>query len=99
MPLFRRMPKVGFNNARHTIAYIAVNLESLNQFEDGAKVDAQLLRDKGLANGPGAGIKILAVGELKKKLSVTAQAFSKTARTQIEKLGGTCEVVKASKRG
>src|SRR6266436_3882509 len=72
MSLIRRIPKRGFNNARHTIRYIPVNLEALNQFEEGAKVNAQVLREAGLANGRGAGIKILGSGELMKKLTVSA---------------------------
>ena len=51
-PLIRRLPKRGFNNARHTTRYIAVNLDSLNRFEDGANVDVEILRRAGLANGP-----------------------------------------------
>ncbi len=93
MPLIRRIPKRGFNNTRHATTYIPVNLESLNVFEDGAKVDAAALKALGLANGPGAGVKILGNGEVTKKLSVIAHAFSATARTKIEAKGGTCEVV------
>src|ERR1041384_5941988 len=59
MPLIRRIPKRGFNNARHATIYIPVNLEDLNQFEDGAKVDEVALKELGLANGKGSGIKIL----------------------------------------
>ncbi|MDR3378105.1 MAG: 50S ribosomal protein L15, partial [Verrucomicrobiae bacterium] len=59
MPLIRRMPKRGFNNAEFTTYYIAVNLGDLNQFEDGARVDELALRSVGLANGRAAGIKIL----------------------------------------
>src|SRR5215467_14127447 len=80
MPLIRRIPKRGFNNARHTTRYIPVNLEALNQFDDGAQVDEALLRSSGLANGRGQRIKILAQGELKKKLTVQAHAFSAAAR-------------------
>src|SRR5437773_9256911 len=65
MPLIRRIPKRGFNNARHATVYLPVNLESLNQFEDGARVDETALRAVGLANGPGAGVKILGGGQLK----------------------------------
>jgi len=93
MPLIRRIPKRGFNNARHATTYIVVNLESLNRFEEGAKVDVAALKAVGLANGPGAGIKILATGKLTKKLTVAAHAFSATARKEIEALGGACEVV------
>src|SRR6188474_3488685 len=91
MPLIRRIPKRGFNNARHTIRYIPVNLEALNCFEDGARVDEAALRSLGLANGRGDGIKILGGGELKKKLTVNAHAFSAAARAKIEGLGGSCE--------
>ena len=76
MPLIRRIPKRGFNNKSHTTVYIPVNLESLNAFEDGATVDEAALRSVGLANGRSNGIKILGGGELKKKLKVTANAFS-----------------------
>jgi len=93
MPLIRRMPKRGFNNARHTIRYIPINLESLNQFDDGAKVDEVALRAVGIANGKGAGIKILGNGEITKKLTITAHAYSATARQKIEAKGGVCELV------
>ncbi len=97
MPLIRRIPKRGFNNARHATVYIPVNLESLNQFDNGARVDEAILRECGAANGRGAGIKILGGGELAKKLTVVAHAFSASARTKIESKGGTCEVVTAKK--
>ena len=93
MPLIRRIPKRGFNNARHTVRYIPVNLESLNQFEDGAKVGLEDLRKAGLANGPGAGIKILGAGDLTKKLVVSAHAFSASSKAKIEAKGGTCEII------
>src|SRR5687768_2146390 len=79
MPLIRRLPKRGFNNARHTTTYIPVNLGSLNEFKDGARIDPAILREAGLANGPGNGIKILGKGELKKKLTISAHAFSASA--------------------
>jgi large subunit ribosomal protein L15 len=93
MPLIRRIPKRGFNNTRHGTYYIPVNVESLNAFDNGARVDEAALRDRGLANGRGDGIKILGDGEVTKKLSVSAHAFSASARTKIEAKGGTCEVV------
>src|ERR1700733_10096975 len=68
MPLIRRIPKRGFNNAQHTIEYIPVNLEGLNNFDDGAHVDEAALRTIGLANGTLRRIKILGSGELTKKL-------------------------------
>jgi large subunit ribosomal protein L15 len=97
MPLIRRIPKRGFNNTRHATTYIPVNLESLNVFEDGARVDAAALRSLGLANGPGDGIKILAKGEVTRKLSVSVHAFSASAKAKIEAKGGTCEVITAKK--
>ena len=93
MPLIRRIPKRGFNNTRHATIYIAVNIESLNQFADDAKVDFAALQKAGLANGPGAGVKILGDGDLTKKLTVSAHAFSASARTKIEAKGGKCELV------
>lgn len=93
MPLIRRLPKRGFNNTRHATRYIPVNLEALNQFDDGAQVDEALLRSRGLAKGRGAGIKILGTGELKKKLQVTAHAFSSSAKAKIEGIGGACQVL------
>src|SRR5690348_6902244 len=96
MPLIRRIPKRGFNNARHTTRYIPVNLGDLNQFDNGARVDEASLRAAGLANGKGDGIKILGRGDLSKKLTVSAHAFSASARAKIEGLGGGCEVVAAA---
>src|SRR5438093_1406455 len=93
MPLIRRIPKRGFNNARHTTRYLPVNLEALNQFDEGARVDAEVLRKAGLANGRADGIKILGNGELSKKLTVNAHAFSASAKSKIEAKGGTCEVI------
>src|SRR6267154_3328676 len=93
MPLIRRIPKRGFNNTRHGTRFLPVNLDSLNQFEDGARVDETVLRDAGLANGPGDGIKILGDGDLTRKLTVTAHAFSASAKAKIEAKGGKCEVI------
>jgi large subunit ribosomal protein L15 len=96
MPLIRRIPKRGFNNARHTTRYLPVNLEALNQFDDGARIDEAALRAAGLANGKAAGIKILGDGELTKKLTVRAHAFSASAKAKIEAKGGACELIAAS---
>ena len=93
MPLIRRIPKRGFNNARFTTAYSPVNVGALNQFEDGARVDETALRSIGLANGPVLGIKILGTGELTKKLVVVVSAISASAKTKIEAKGGTVEIV------
>lgn len=96
MPLIRRIPKRGFNNRRFATRFIPVNLEALNRFEDGTVVDEALLRKTGLANGPADGIKILGRGELRRRLVVRVQAFSASARAQIEARGGRCEVVDAT---
>jgi large subunit ribosomal protein L15 len=93
MPLIRRIPKRGFNNTRHGTRYLPVNLDSLNQFEDGARVDLEALRSVGLANGRSDGVKILGDGELSKKLTVSAHAFSASAKSKIEAKGGSCELI------
>lgn len=93
MPLIRRIPKRGFNNARHTVKYVGVNLDSLNQFDNGARVDVGAIRKAGLANGPVKLVKILGDGELTKKLTVSAHAFSATAKSKIEAKGGACELI------
>jgi large subunit ribosomal protein L15 len=98
MPLIRRLPKRGFNNARHATRYLPVNIETLNRFDEGARVDEAALRGVGLANGRGDGIKILGGGELTRKLTVSAHAFSASARAKIEAKGGTCEVVVVQKQ-
>ena len=93
MPLIRRIPKRGFNNARHATNYVPVNLDDLNQFEDGARVDETAIRNAGLANGPVKRIKILGDGDLTRKLTVSAHAFSASAKSKIEAKGGTCELI------
>ena len=93
MPLIRRIPKRGFNNTRFGTRYNGVNVADLNQFDDGARVDEMALSAIGLYNGKSDGIKILGTGELTKKLTVMASAFSASARAKIEAKGGTCEVV------
>lgn len=94
MPLARRLPKRGFNNAAFHKTYIPVNLDQLNRFEDGTVVDEKVLRSSGLANGRADGIKILGSGDLSKKLVVQAHGFSAAAKAAIEKLGGTAELVR-----
>ena len=95
MPLIRRIPKRGFNNARHGTRYLPVNVESLNNFPDGTRVDEPALRSAGLVNGRGNGIKVLGQGELKRRLTVSAHSFSASARAKIEAAGGACEVITA----
>ncbi|MBV8330134.1 MAG: 50S ribosomal protein L15 [Verrucomicrobia bacterium] len=89
MPLIRRLPKRGFNNAAFKTTYAIVNVGDLNQFEESVPVTEQLLREKGLIGGSFDGLKILARGELTKKLTVEADKFSAAARRAIEKTGGS----------
>ena len=89
MPLIRRLPKRGFNNAAFHKHYAIVNVSDLNAFEAGAVVNEQLLRESNLVRGHFAGIKILGDGELKHGLKVEADKVSATAREKIEKAGGT----------
>jgi len=93
MPLIRRLPKRGFNNANFKVSYRPVNLVDLNEFEDGNTVDLEAFKKAGLANGSHHGIKVLGAGELTKKLVVKAAAFSAKAKLAIEAQGGVAEVV------
>ena len=93
MPLIRRIPKRGFNNVRFGTRYLPVNVEALNAFDDGARVDEAALRNAGLVNGRGDGVKILGDGELTTKLTVAVHAYSASAKSKIEAKGGKCEVV------
>lgn len=92
MPLQRRIPKRGFNNI-FAKDIVSVNVGSLNGFEDGAAVDAAALMEAGIIKKCGDGVKILANGELKKKLTVKASAFSQAAKAKIEAAGGKAEVI------
>ncbi len=88
MPLIRRLPKRGFNNAAFKLLYAIVNLDDLNEFADGAKVDEAALREHGLVRGKVDGVKILARGELTRKLTITGAKFSDAAKRKIEAAGG-----------
>ena len=92
MPLYRRLPKRGFK-CRNTKEIIAINIALLNVFDDGAIVDIAALRQKGLVSNPRDGVKILGNGELKKKLTIQVNQYSKAAVEKIEALGGKAEVV------
>lgn len=91
MPLQRRIPKRGFNNI-FAKEYISINVDVLNRFEDGAVVDAEAISKAGIVKNTRDGIKILGRGELTRKLTVVATAFSATAREKIEAAGGKAEV-------
>ena len=92
MPLARRIPKRGFHNI-FAKPLESVNISALNKFEDGAVVDAQALLDAHVLSKCTYGVKILGNGELTKKLTVKASAFSESAKAKIEAAGGKAEVV------
>ena len=92
-PLYRRIPKRGFNNARFRKEFAVVNLSDLNKFNDGDTVTPATLVEKGIVKKEMAGIKVLANGKLEKKVNVKANRFSSVAVTKIEELGGTTEVI------
>ena len=93
LPLFRRIPKRGFSNAKFKTTYAVINLSDLNKFEDGAVVTPELLKEMGLVKKQLNGIKVLGKGKLDKKLIVKAHKYSNVAKEQIEKLGGKAEVI------
>lgn len=93
IPLFRRLPKRGFNNPNHRV-YSIINVGRLNdEFESNAEIDEQTLRERGLLYKGNAGLKVLGDGDLDKALTVRARKFSASAKEKIEAAGGTCEVV------
>ena len=92
MPLARRIPKRGFNNI-YARPLTEVKLYQLNAFEDGAVVNAEVLLEKGIIVGCKYGLKVLSNGELTKKITVQAAAFSESAKAKIEQAGGKAEVV------
>ena len=91
--LIVRVPRRGFNNARHTIDYAILNVSDLNGFDNGATVGPKELGALDAAQGVGVGVKILGEGELTKKLTVQAHKFSGSAKEKIEKAGGKCELL------
>ena len=92
MPLYRRLPKRGFTN-RNSKEIVAINLSALEVFENEAVVSVETLIEAGIVKNPRDGVKILGNGELTKKLTVQANAFSASAKEKIEALGGKAEVI------
>ena len=92
MPLYRRIPKRGFTNI-NSLEIVGINVDVLNRFEDGAEVTVDTLVEAGIVKNPKDGVKILGNGELTKKLTVKANAFSAGATEKIQALGGTVEVI------
>ncbi|MCI8671434.1 MAG: 50S ribosomal protein L15 [Bacilli bacterium] len=93
-PIYRRIPKRGFNNARFETKYATINLADLDKyFNDGDVVTPEVLKERGIVKKQLSGVKVLANGELSKKLTVKATRFSSTAVTKIENAGGKAEVI------
>ncbi len=92
MPLYRRIPKRGFTN-RNYKEIIGINVSALEAFENGTEVTVDTLMEVGIVSNPRDGVKILGNGELTKKLTVKANAFSASAKEKIEAAGGSCEVI------
>ena len=93
MPLFRKVPKRGFTNARFKKHYTLVNVQSLNSFPEGTEVELASVLEKGLARRTGGMLKVLGQGEISVKLTVRAHRFSDSAKAKIEAAGGTVEVL------
>ncbi len=93
-PLYRRLPKRGFNNAQFETKYAVINLSDLDRFfKDGEVVTPEILKERGIIKKQLSGVKVLATGKLTKKLTVKAQRFSSAAVTKIEESGGKTEVI------
>ena len=92
MPLYRRIPKRGFKN-RNTKEIVAINVSTLEKFDNGSTVTVESLVESGIVSNPRDGVKILGNGELTKKLTVQVNAFSASAKEKIEALGGNAEVI------
>jgi len=91
MPLFRRLPKRGFNNANFACRYGIVNVNQLERFEDGSRVDPEVLCNCGLLRNADCLVKILGTGQLNRQLTVVAHKFSRSARQKITGAGGTAQ--------
>ena len=92
-PLYRRIPKRGFNNAKFRIEFATINVSDLNKFNDGDIVTPETLKEKGIVKQQLCGIKVLGNGTLEKKLTVRANRFSSSAVSKIESAGGVAEVI------
>jgi large subunit ribosomal protein L15 len=93
LPLYRRLPKIGFSNYEFKTEYAVVNLDDLNRFEEGTVVTPELLKDTGIVKKQLSGIKVLGNGKLEKKLTIRAHKFSASAKEKIESTGGKIEVI------
>lgn len=93
LPLYRRIPKMGFSNYEFKTKYAVINLSDLNKFEESTVVTPELLKECGFIKKQYSGIKVLGRGTLEKKLTVRASKFSETAKSKIEEIGGKVEVI------
>ncbi|MEG1494875.1 MAG: 50S ribosomal protein L15 [Bacilli bacterium] len=93
LPLYRRLPKRGFSNHEFKITYAVINLDDLNQFDEGTVITPTLLKETGLVKNQLCGIKVLGDGELTKKVTIQASRFSSSALEKIEKIGSKAEVI------
>ena len=93
LPLYRRLPKRGFSNAKFKVEYAVINLSDLNCFDEGTVITPELLKETGIVKKQLAGIKVLGVGELEKKFTIKANKFSKSALEKIERSGSKAEVI------
>mgnify|MGYP000130383041 FL=1 len=93
LPLYRRLPKRGFTNAKFKVSYATVNLSDLNVFEDGTVVTPALLKDKGIIKKQLDGLKVLGNGKLEHKLTIQANKFSTSALEKIKESGSKAEVI------
>ena len=92
-PLYKRLPRRGFSNARFAKRYAIINVSDLNRFKDGDVITPELLKESGLVKKELCGIKVLGNGKLEKKLTVKANVFTTSAITKIEEMGGITEVI------
>ncbi len=92
IPLYRKLPKRGFKN-KFASEYTTVNISALNRFEEGAVIDQEMLINAGLARKAADGLKVLGNGNVEKKFTVRAAAFTAAAKEKIEAAGGKCEVI------
>ena len=93
LPLYRRIPKRGFTNAKFKTIYATINIEDLNRFEDGAVITPALLKETGLVKKQYNGIKVLGNGKLEKKITIQANKFSSSALEKIKEAGSKAEVI------
>jgi large subunit ribosomal protein L15 len=93
LPLYRRLPKRGFTNAKFKTRYATINLEALNRFDNGTVVTEALLKETGLIKNQLDGVKVLGTGKLEKKLTIQATKFSASALEKIKEAGSKAEVI------